>query len=175
MSGAITVKVEVYPDAQQCAAWLSKAEGAVKLPGAVANAIVFYRASMARCLRCQAGERCDIHGTDALRPPTQPDVATEDFQRITHTYFACFTEARGQRPTFTTRDGAAVKQLIRAAGVERAEAALRAAFEDPYWRGKATIATIAADPSRFLGDAKAGVKTTLQPDSGFESRGEEVR
>lgn len=180
--GSITVQTNgenasLYADAQQSASWLTQAERRpVKLTGAVANAIVFYRASMAKCIACQAGQKCDVHGTDALRPPTaQSDVATEDFQRITHTYFACFTEARGERPTFSASDGTAVKRLIKAAGVERAEQAIRAAFSDSYWRSKATIATIASDPSRHLGAANGSTRSTLQADSGFEGHGKEIR
>lgn len=180
--GSITVQTSgdnatLYADAQQCSAWLTRAEGPVKLPSVVANAIVFYRASLAKCLTCQAGERCATHGTAALRPPSErTDVDTESVRRITHIYFACFAEARGTRPTFTDRDGAAVKQLIRVAGAERAEQAIRAAFSDSYWKSKATIATIAADPSRHLGDVKpSATKGTLQADSGFDGGGREVR
>ena len=174
--GAITVRTEVYPEAQQCAAWLSRAEeGAIKLPATVANAIVFYHAAMAKCLKCQSGQRCEIHGTEALRPSaTEPDIPAEQFQRITSVYFACFAEVRGQRPTFGPREGVAVKRLVREAGVDRAESAIRSAFADPYWRNKSTILTIASDPSKHLGNG-ALVKSTLQADSGFESHAKEVR
>jgi hypothetical protein len=179
--GSITVQTSgdnasLYADAQQCSAWLTRAEGPVKLPSVVANAIVFYKTAVAKCLTCQAGERCSVHGTAALRPPAErPDVDYDAVRRVTQAYFACFTEARGARPTFTDRDGAAVKQLIRVAGTDRAEQAIRNAFSDTYWKGKATISTIASDPSRHLGDSKIAAKGSLQADSGYESAAREVR
>jgi hypothetical protein len=178
--GSITVQTgganaSLHADAQQCATWLTRAEGPVKLPATVANAIVFYRASMAKCLTCQSGQRCDAHGTQALRPPPAIDEpAGEDCRRITSVYFACFTEARGQAPIFGNPEGAAVKRLITAAGVDRAEQAIRGAYSDSYWRDKSTILTISADPSRHIGNAPSK-KASLQADSGFQSTAKEVR
>lgn len=175
---SVPVDATAYADAQQLAAWLSRAEGPVKLPRVGSNALAFYHAAVAKCPCCQAGAVCTIHGSAALQPSSAADgkgPSGADYQRVTSAYFAHFTKARGMQPTFRDAEGAAVKHLIVANGVERAERAIVAAFADPFWRSKATIITIAADPSRHLGDAPIQAKqTTLQADSGFQG-GREVR
>ena len=176
------VTTEMASDLHSAAGLLTRAERAHrKLPHVVSLALAFYLAETKKCVACVSGTRCDIHGTDAVRPPVAKDddadsPSSEDTRLVIATYSAQFTEARGLRPSIGAREGKAANELVRAVGAQSACEAIRSAYADPFWKGKATLLSIAADPSRHLGTVAATPKaTSLQPDSGYESNGKEVR
>jgi hypothetical protein len=78
-----------------------------------------------------------------------------EHSRVTKHYFAAFKATRGVDPVFTGREAATVYQLIDKTGVERAIAAITRAYENKFTRDLATIASIAADPSKHLGKQEA--------------------
>lgn len=171
-----------YGEAQKAAATLTTAEGAPrKMPDVGRNAIAFYLAEMAKCFSCSSGVECPVHGTAALRPEDAvPDVNPAEHVRLKRAYLESFRVARGEDAVFGGKEAHAISDLIRTLGIERAEAAVVGAFRDHFWRSKATILSIAADPSRHLGTVAASATSTpiprssLQPDSGFRG-GEPVR
>lgn len=113
-------------------------------------------ATVERCPTCVASMSCDLHGAEATRADGEPIRAARSnetpigYPETARLYFETFEQARGVRPVFMAREGKALRTLLAAVGVERAQAAIRNAFADTWWRDKATILTIAADPSRHL-------------------------
>lgn len=178
----IPVTADRAAEVQSAAATLTRAEGKSRKPPDVGrNALVFYLRSVRACLTCQAGSVCHVHGTLALRPEAAAAVdeigpSHADIRRVTSLYFGLFKETRGEAPAFGQREGKAVKDLVAAVGLERAESAIRSAFSDAFWKDRATICTIATDPSRHLGGAApaSAKRGSLQADSGFVG-GEEVK
>lgn len=83
-------------------------------------------------------------------PLTDPKQAAEHTQLVEY-YFEQFTAARGVKPPFDGRDGKAAKTLLGQCGLEGARNAVRGAFSDEWWRTKATIRSIAAEPAKFIG------------------------
>lgn len=176
------VTTDIASDLHSAAGNLTRAEQVHrKLPHVVLLAVSFYLAEVKKCLACISGTRCNIHGTDAIRPPATKEndadlPSSEDKRLVIATYSAQFAEARGLRPAIGAKEGKAANDLVRAVGAQSACEAIRSAFADPFWKSKATLLSIAADPSRHLGTVAATPKTTsLQPDSGYNSRGKEVR
>lgn len=171
------IQIDVPVDAAaDCVAMLTKAEGKRRNhKDVLRNAFAFYVASISHCISCRAGSRCEVHGTAALRPDAdkKPEKDTSvdpaEFTLLRDVYFLLFTEARRERPSFGAREGKALKDLLKAEGFDRAKKAIVAAFADEFWRGKATILTIALDPSRHLGEASQKKQGgSLQRDSGFQ-------
>lgn len=74
-----------------------------------------------------------------------------EHKRLVTLYHDEFVAARGKPPAYTPRDFATIARMLCDHGVEKAGAIIRAAFANAFWRDKATIAIIAADPSRFIG------------------------
>lgn len=172
-----TVSIEVpIAAAADCVAMLTKAEGKRRNhKDVVRNAFAFYIASISHCISCRAGSKCTVHGTAAVRPDAdkKPEkdasIDPEQLSLLRDVYFLLFTEARGERPSFGDREGKALKDLLKAEGFERAKKAVVAAYGDEFWRGKATIRTIASDPSRHLGEPSQKKQGgSLQRDSGFQ-------
>ena len=92
----------------------------------------------------------------ARRGPNVPVVNLDPEEAAKHQalvllYFERFEAVRGTKPPFDARDGNAVKQLLAKCGAETGAAAIRGAFADTFWRGKATIRTIANEPAKFVG------------------------
>lgn len=175
----ITATFDEISALQRRAAAMTQAEKTLcKVPDFVRNAVAFYCQEQDRCLSCCSGVLCQVHGTATLRPPEPSDaihVSAEDIQRVTAIYFGRFTQARGIRPQFDAAEGRAVKSLISRMGVDDACKAIEHAFADAFWRQRATILSIAADPSRHMGNgSKAQPRTSLQADSGYQG-GEEKR
>ncbi len=131
--------------------------------------------TVSRCPSCVAGIVCGMHGTEALvklrgneAAPVSNDVDGIEYEQLVSCYFVEFTNARGQGPAFVAADGEAAKKLLKAVGIARAEQAIRTAYASRYFKAHSTIRTIAADPSRHLGEATAtSAGSTLQADSGF--------
>jgi len=172
-----TVSIEVPIDsAADIVALLTKAEGKRRNhKDALRNAFAFYVVSISHCISCRAHSKCSVHGTAALRPDAdkKPEKDTsvdpEQLTLLRDVYFLLFAEARGERPSFGDREGKAIKDLLRAEGFDRAKKAIVTAFADEFWRSKATICTIAADPSRHLGEpSQKSQGGSLQRDSGFQ-------
>lgn len=87
-------------------------------------------------------------------------------QRVVGAYFEAYRAARGSAPTFGPPDGKAVALLLQKVGgdVVRATGIIANAYRDKYWRGKATIQSIAADPSRHEG----GLGPQVQRDASWQ-------
>ncbi len=100
-------------------------------------------------------------GSRAKSPESIPGFAA-----VVACYVDAFEAARGVKPPFQGRDGNAVKALLLAFGgsVERVCDAIRAAYAPGAWtRDKATLASIAADPAKCLGQGSLGAsRSTLQ-------------
>lgn len=125
------------------------------------------------CGACCAGLACPKHGPEAASelppadaapelaalaercaPPAPPAPAIDgspEYVETVRAYFEAYKGARGVTPVFRSREGAAVKRMIAAIGVDKSKEAIRGAYSDPFWKPKATILTIASDPSRHLG------------------------
>jgi hypothetical protein len=175
------VSAETMGDMTVLAGRLTKAEGTKRgVPDVVRNAVAFYEQSVARCLPCQSGTPCAAHGTAALQPePPKPpsDVNHSERAAVLKCYRDSFNEARGEPPSVSAREAKAAGDLLtRAGSLDAALRVIRAAFASPYWRSKATLLSIAADPSRHLGATDARqpqlIRSSLQADSGYEG-GEE--
>lgn len=177
MSRQERIVANVDPDLcarlQDSAALLTRAEGKLrKLPEVARNALAFYANAIASCVTCRAGIVCALHGTLSLRPEVanqkQTDVDPDDFNRAKHVYFRAFSAARGEQPAFGAAEGAALKRLIVAIGIDKACSMITKVYNDSFWATSSSIKTIAGDPSRHLGDTQvSGSRTSLQPDSGF--------
>ncbi len=79
------------------------------------------------------------------------------FSEVVEAYFVAFEAHRGTKPIFDSRDGKSVNALLARCkdDADRAIEAIRSAFNgDPFLAKNATITTIAADPSKYLGKAK---------------------
>lgn len=174
----ITATAEEVASLQERAGRLTRAEkGRCNMSDFVRNAIAFYCAEQDRCLACRSGVVCQLHGTVALRPAPQKvaEVSAVDIQRVAAVYHGHYAAARGTRPRFGPAEGRAVKSLIMAIGVEQAVACVEHAFADSFWQNKATILSIASDPSRHMGNgSKKTTRASLQADSGYQG-GEEKR
>ena len=174
----VSLTPEVYSQYGMSAARMTAAEGRrVDVRDYAANALAYYEAHVRACLRCSASLRCDAHGSSALRPAEPPsvDVDGAQFKVLVDCYFSEYRLARGEDPPFESRDGEAVKKLLRAVGFARAEKTIRAVYADAFWRKHASIRTIADDPARHAGDTGQGSsKTSLQKASGFVG-GKEVQ
>lgn len=105
------------------------------------------------------------------KKPGKPKAVAETHPQhgeVVDAYFAAFEAYRGTKPTFGARDGAAVKSLLAqcANNASRAIEVIRSAFTgEPWLADRATIALIAADPSKYLGKAKpsgTGLQRGLQ-------------
>lgn len=177
----VTVSPEVVGDLKILAGRLTKAESANRgVADVVRNAVAFYEQSVGRCLPCQSGTPCASHGTSVLQPepPREPsDVNHSDRRAVLDCYSDSFRTARGEPPSISAREAKAATDLLsRTGSLDAALRVIRTAFASPYWKSKATLLSIAADPSRHLGqtDARrpAPIRSSLQPDSGYEG-GEE--
>jgi hypothetical protein len=171
-----TVSIDVPIEVADIVALLTKSERKRRThKDILRNAYVFYADSIRRCMMCQAGSECPVHGTAALRPdadrkPEKDEVDSQEFTLLRDIYFLLFAEARRERASFGAREGKALKDLLRTEGFERAKKAIVAAYGDEFWRGTATILTIARDPSRHLGEPSQRKQQggSLQRDSGYE-------
>lgn len=95
-------------------------------------------------------------------PEAMPGTWHAAHAEVRCVYETEFWRARGTWPAFAARHGAAVKSLIDAVGREDAIAAIRSAFSDQFWAGKATILSIAKDPDRHLGQVRVRSSSTRQ-------------
>jgi hypothetical protein len=84
---------------------------------------------------------------------TEQPAETPAYKQVVDYYFVEFQATRGSKPGFGSREGKAAKELLAKVGNDpvRACAVIRSALRDPYWAGKATICTMASDPSRHIG------------------------
>lgn len=86
----------------------------------------------------------------ALKPKRTPHPR---FSEVVAAYSTHFEAARGTKPAFDAKDGRHINQLLARMGgdADRAISVIRAAFTaDPFKARNATIATIAADPSKYV-------------------------
>lgn len=176
-----TVSIEVPIEVADLVALFTKAERKRRThKDILRNAYTFYADSVRRCLMCQSGSECPVHGTTVLRPdadnkPEKSEVDSQEFTLLRDIYFLLFAEVRREQPSFGAREGKALKDLLRSEGFERAKKVIIAAYGNEFWRGTATILTIARDPSRHLGEPqKKPQGGSLQRDSGYKG-GEERR
>ncbi len=96
------------------------------------------------------------------QPKGDPRFFKKETETVLATYREAFQGARRTVPPETPRDTKDAERLVTACGgVDEACDVIRKAFADDYWKGKATLRTIAADPARFMGTAspKAGKVT----------------
>jgi hypothetical protein len=97
------------------------------------------------------------------KPAAQPHPRHAD---VVAAYFESFERARGSKPIFGARDGASVKALLEkcAGSADRAIEVIRSAFAgDPFKAKNATIASIAADPSKYLGTPSVPARAPWAP------------
>ncbi len=96
----------------------------------------------------------------------EPEAEPSGYAAVVACYFEAFEAARGCKPPFQARDGKAAKALLLAFGGSATLAcdAIRAAYAPGAWtRDKATLASIAADPAKCLGQGSLGAsRSTLQ-------------
>ncbi len=95
--------------------------------------------------------------------------APERYADVVARYHELYEPARGEPPTFGSRQGAAVKQLMKAkGGADGAIAVLEKVYAPgSWWRDKATIVQIASDPDKYTG-APAGRKAPAVQRGGLE-------
>lgn len=112
-----------------------------------------------------ADEPASEHRPKRRRQPSGDgaDEQPAGYAAVVAAYFDAFTAARGDRPAFDARAGKAAKGLLASLGEAGAIAAIRAAYADPFWAPKATICTIASDPSRHVGSARPAGSLFVQP------------
>ncbi len=90
----------------------------------------------------------------SAKPKPDPEPPHPRHAEIVKAYFVAFESARGAKPVFDARSGKDVKTLLAKCNgdADKAIAIIRAAFGgDPFKAKNATITTIAADPSKYLG------------------------
>jgi hypothetical protein len=100
----------------------------------------------------------------AKRQKPEPEQ-TSDYKQAVACYFEEYEKARGVKPPFDAREGKAVNVLLAKLGndAERACHAIRNAYADPFWQGKATIRSIADEPGRHDGKQTAQRRNDVQP------------
>lgn len=119
------------------------------------------------------GKEAKVPRTKARRPNAakivvDPELAGEH-KRITEAYFQLFEQANSRKPIFGAREGKSVKLLREKLGsADKAIQHLRGVFADPWWKDKATINTIAADPDKVRASKNASKgNQAKQPNSGW--------
>ncbi len=115
------------------------------------------------------------------RPKAEPHPR---FREVVDAYATAFEGARGSKPTFDAKDGRHINQLLGRFGgdADKAIALIRGAYAGDQFKARnATIATIAADPSKYVGSsmlppkASAHYRIGVQPsaeafgDGGYEA------
>lgn len=97
---------------------------------------------------------------------------------VVDAYFVAFEAAKGEKPVMGGAEGSAFKRLLgRLDGdADRAIAVIRNAYADTFKASSATIFTIAADPSKYLGAARSGAgRANVQRSPGYQPIEEENR
>lgn len=174
MSERVTIIMssDEFAALQERASHMTRAEKCACKPSDILrNALAYYCAEQDRCLSCKSGSACQIHGTKVLRPGTSAErtVSVDDMRLVTQAYKAAFVKARRVPAHFGGAENRAVRALIEKIGAEMAVSVINHAFNDPFYRVKATILTISADPSKHMGHASAVERrSSLQADSGYE-------
>lgn len=175
MSERVTIIMssDEFAALQERASHMTRAEKCACKPSDILrNALAFYCAEQDRCLSCKSGAACQIHGTTVLRPSTsaaERTVSVDDMRLVTQRYKAAFVKARRVPAHFGAAENRAVRALIEKVGAETAVSVIEHAFNDPFYRIKATILTISADPSKHMGHTSALERRgSLQADSGYE-------
>lgn len=90
------------------------------------------------------------------RPSAKKDkpepTAVPGYKELVEHYFLVFESCRKTKPCFGSREGKAIRDLLELCGgsLDRAKAVVTNAYADTFWREKATILSIAKDPSQFL-------------------------
>lgn len=108
--------------------------------------------------------------TGKRKPPKKSTEAPERYAEVVARYHELYETARGEKPTFGSRQGGAVKQLMAAkGGAAGAIATLEKAYAPgSWWRDKATIVQIAGDPDKFTTSPPSARRAAAVQRGGFE-------
>lgn len=117
--------------------------------------------------------RARAQGRQVALPMEDPEHAKKR-KAVIDTYFEAYTARRGEKPTFGSREGKAVNELIgkHQGDAERACAVVRSAYApDNYLGNTASILTIAADPAKYAGKQSQPRRGAQQPQHGGLDQG----
>jgi hypothetical protein len=111
--------------------------------------------------RSTCARRSATHSQQASLGLNEPQESAKPqepsgYARATQAYFQSFEAARSKKPTFGEIQGKAIKKLIASLGADETIALIARVYAPgSWWRDKATICSIAADPDKCDNRAQA--------------------